>query len=212
MTATLLQIATALAVDVGLAVPTAVASATDATNRTMVEAKQVIDFVGEEAARRVDWAALRATTSVVGTGSAASFTLPAAYSRMTMGNAVIIGGVTIRGGLSAEEFLSLTAVAGTPRFYLISGPPDAKTIQFWPTLANGVTVNIIYQIRYWNSVGPAEKFTLDTDTAYLPDQIMIKGSIARWRRQKGMDYADYQSEYEMVLQNYAIFDDNARSP
>jgi len=212
MTSTLLQIATIAAIDLGLKVPVVVAVATDATDRTMLEMKQIIDLTGEEIARRVDWAALRATTSIVGTGAASAFALPAAYSRMTQGNAVTLAGATIRGGLSAEEFLALTATAGTPRYYLVAGPPDAKTIQFWPTLANGATVTVVYQSRYWNSVGPAATFTSDTDMAYFPDAVLIKGSIARWRRQKGMDYQDYMGEYENVLKTYAMFDDNARTP
>lgn len=211
---TLLQLAAEVAIDVGLAQPTVVAAATDSSDRTMVEMKQCLDLTGEEVSRRVDWAALRATTTATGTGAAATHNLPAGYSRMISGNAVTFTstGAVIRGGLSAEEFLSLTATSGTPRFYFVSGPEGAKTIQFWPYLANAVTATIYYQSKNWNSVGPAATFTSDGDTASLPDQVMIKGAIARWRRQKGMDYPDYQAEFEMVLQNLATFDDNARSP
>lgn len=212
MTSTLLQLAQFVAIDVGLAVPSVVAAATDATDRTMVEMLQVINFTGKELARRVDWAALRNTTTITGTGAASAFPLPAGYERMIQGNAVTIAGVTVRGGLSAEEFLALTATAGTPRFYLVAGPPGAKTIQFWPTLGNGVVATVVYQSGYWNSVGPAAAFSNDSDTALLADRPLIAGSIGRWRRQKGMDYQDYQAEYETILQNFAMFDDNARSP
>jgi len=214
MSYTLLQLATIVATDVGLAVPSVVAAATDATDRTMLEMKQVIDLAGEEISRRVDWQALRFSTTVTGTGAPATHSLPAAYQRMITGNAVTLtsSGATIRGGLSAEEFLSLAQVSGTPRFYLVAGSQGARTIQFWPYLANAATATIVYQSDRWNSVGPASTFTSDTDTALLPDQVMIKGAIARWRRQKGMDYPDYQAEFEMVMQNYAMFDDNARSP
>lgn len=212
MTYNLLQLARIVAIDVGLVVPDAVASATDATNRTMVEMKQIIDFVGEELSRRVDWAALRLTATIAGTGTTTAFALPAAYLRMTQGNSVTIAGAPVRGGLSADEFLSLPDTIGTPRFYLISGPPNAKTIQFWPTLANGVSATVVYQSNLWNTNGPAATFTTDTDTSIYPDQLMIKGSIARWRKQKGMDYPEYQSEFEITLQNYAMFDDNVRTP
>lgn len=217
MSYTLLQIASIVAVDVGLAVPTTVSGATDSTDRSMLEMKQVIDLTGEEIARRIDWAILRKSTTIVGLGSPSAFNLPFEYSRITQGNSVTINGVTIRGGLSADEFLSLPATAGTPRFYLIAGATAGsfyKTIQFWPTLANGSTVPVIYQSSLWCALttGYSATFVSDTDTPLLPDILMIKGAIARWRRQKGMDYADYQSEYEMALQNYALFDDNARTP
>ena len=212
MTKTLLQLATEVAVDVGLKVPSAVAAATDSTDRTMVEMKQIIDQTGEEIARRVDWASLRSSTTVTGTGAAVALNLPTAYDRMIAGNAVTVGGVTVRGGLSPDEFLSLSATAGTPRFYLVSGPVGAKTIQFWPYLANAVTASINFQSRMWNSNGPAATFTTDSDTSYFPDAVFSKGAIARWRKQKGMDFQDYEAEFETVLKQYANFDDNARTP
>ena len=212
MSYTLLQLAQYVAIDVGLAVPSVVAAATDSSDRTMVEMKQAINHAGEEIARRVDWSTLRTTTTITGTGVASAFALPVSYQRMIQGNAVTVGGIPVRGGLSSEEFLALTATAGTPRFYFVSGLPELKTIQFWPTLANATAATVIFQSSLWNNTGPAKEFTNDSDTALLPDQVMIKGAIARWRRQKGMDYQDYHSEYEMVLQNYAMFDDNARSP
>ena len=199
----LLAIAGVVSLDVGLAVPTVVVGSTE---REMLEMKQTLDSTGEELARRVDWSALGLTTTVVGTGAAVVHNLPASFLRMISGQAVTVGGVSIRGGLSSEEFLSLTPVAGTARYYLVAG----KTIQFWPYLANAVVATIQYQSAYWNTSSAA--YVSDTDTALLPDQLMIKGAIARWRRQKGMDYPDYRDEYETAIQNFAMFDDNARSP
>ena len=209
---TLLQVATAVAKDVGLSVPTIVAAATDASDRAMVEMKQVLDFTGEEIARRVDWSFLRTTTVIAGTGVASAFALPAACQRLIAGAAVTVGGIPLRGGLSGEEFLSLAAVAGTTRFYLTGGTPGTMTIQFWPTLANATNATVYYQSANWNGTASAATYVADSDIALIPDQLMIKGGIARWRRQKGMDYQDYASEFEMALQNYAMFDDNARSP
>lgn len=201
--ATLLSIAGSVALDVGLAVPTVVIASTE---REMLEMKQTLDFTGEELARRVDWSALRATTAVTGTGAATTHNLPSSFLRMISGQAVTVGTAVVRGGISAEEFLSLTQVAGTPRFYFVQG----RTIQFWPWLAAATDATIRYQSSFWNTSSAA--YVTDTDTALLPDQLMIKGGIARWRRQKGMDYPDYQAEYEMAIQQYAAFDDNARSP
>ena len=109
MSSNLLQIAQFVAIDVGLAVPAVVAAATDATDRTMVEMKQVINFTGEELSRRVDWSTLRTTTTVTGTGNPDLFSLPASYQRMIQGAAVTVANIPLRGGLSAEEFLSIPA-------------------------------------------------------------------------------------------------------
>lgn len=209
---TLLQVAQSVARDVGLAQPTAVVGSTDDTNRGMVEMKQCLDFVGEDLSRRVDWSALRTEVTLTGNGSAFAHPLPASYLRMMAGNAVklAVSLAIVRGGLSAEEFLSLPAVVGTPRYYLIGGPRGAKTISFWPYLANAFGATALVQSENW--VASATSYQADSDIALLPSPLMVKGGIARWRRQKGMDFADYVAEYEAALANYAEFDDGARSP
>ena len=209
---TLLQIAQSVARDVGLAQPTAVVSATDDIDRGMVEMKQCLDFVGEELARRVDWSALRSEVTLTGTGAAFAHPLPASYLRMMAGNAVKLATsfAPVRGGLSAEEFLSLPAVVGTPRFYLIGGARGSKTINFWPHLANTFVATALVQTENW--VASATAYASDSDIALVPSPLMVKGGIARWRRQKGMDFADYVAEYEAALANFATFDDGARSP
>lgn len=209
---TLLEIAKAVARDVGLAQPSAVVGATDDTDRGMVEMKQCLDFVGEELARRVDWSALRSETTLTGNGTALAHPLPASYLRMMAGNAVklAVSFAIVRGGLSAEEFKSLPPVAGTPRFYFIGGPRGAKTISFWPFLANAFEATALVQSENW--VASSTTYQADGDVALVPSPLLVKGGIARWRRQKGMDYVDYIAEYEAALANYAEFDDGARSP
>lgn len=209
---TLLQIAQSVARDVGLAQPTVVVGSTDDTNRGMVEMKQCLDFVGEELSRRVDWSALRSEATLTGTGAAFEHPLPASYLRMMAGNAVklAVSFAPVRGGLSAEEFKSLPPVVGTPRFYFIGGVRGAKTISFWPFLANAFAATALVQSENW--VASATSYQADTDVALVPSPLMVKGGIARWRRQKGMDFADYNAEYEASLANYAEFDDGARSP
>lgn len=209
---TLLQVAQSVARDVGLAQPTAVVGATDDTDRGMVEMKQNLDFVGEELARRVDWSALRSEVTLTGNGAAFDHPLPASYLRMMAGNAVklAVSFAPVRGGLSAEEFKSLPPVVGTPRFYFIGGPRGAKTIAFWPFLANAFEATALVQSENW--VASATAYAADGDIASVPSPLMVKGGIARWRRQKGMDYADYVAEYEAALANFAEFDDGARSP
>ena len=50
----------------------------------------------------------------------------------------------------------------------------------------------------------------DTDTALIDEELLLKCLIVRWRRQKGMDYADHEAEYEAALKSYAGFDDGGR--
>lgn len=51
-----------------------------------------------------------------------------------------------------------------------------------------------------NSSTPASLFTTDNDTYLLPDDLMILGLIWRYRRAKGLDYAQEFETYDRALQ------------
>jgi hypothetical protein len=201
---TLLSICKAVAPDVGISVPAIVMAS---TARQMVELRNILNDVGEELARRVDWGVLKSEATVGGTGAAVAHSLPGSFSRLIQGNSVTVNGVPVRGGLSADEFDSLSPVIGTPRFFYLSN----KTIRFWPYMSIGVDAIVRFQTESWNTGGTKE-FVLDTDTPLLNETLFIKGGIARWRRQKGMDYPDYMAEYEAALADLAQFDGGIRSP
>lgn len=44
-------------------------------------------------------------------------------------------------------------------------------------------------------------FTLDTDTVLLPEDLVIMGLRWRWKREKGLEYAEDQRTYEMQLKD-----------
>ena len=50
----------------------------------------------------------------------------------------------------------------------------------------------------------------DTDTVLVDEGLFIKGLIVRWRRQKQMDVADYEAEYEAAMSDFARFNDRTR--
>lgn len=197
---TLLTIGAQLAKNVGLAVPAVMVTSSD---RTWLEATQFANETGEELARRVDWGRLQVTATLTGTGAAASITLPSDFSRLNQGVAIASGTSIVR-PLTRAEWADLTFVQGAPRYFLLK----QKTIEFWPYLANAATVSIQYQSLNWCSAGTT--FMADTDTVFLDENLFAKGLIARWRRQKGMDYADYEAEYEGALADFARFAERSR--
>lgn len=182
-------------------------TASGSTDRAIVNVVQFVNDAGTECARRVDWGALRKTTSVVGTGAAIDHALPSDFSRLIDGNAVNSSGVAIRGGLSADEWASLVPVVGTPRFFRKIG----SSISLFPFLANAATATVIYQSLNWVS-GNAARMTLDAQTALFPEDLLIKGAIWRQRRHVGQDFADQLSEFEAALADYSKYEMRARSP
>lgn len=197
---TLLTACQALAKNVGLAVPDAVISSLD---REWIEARQFANETGEELARRVDWAELRATQTLTGDGTNLTFTLAAAYDHLPATGA-LVSGTTILRPLSQAEWQTLTAAEGTPRYFLL----EKNEITLFPYLATAATVTVNYQSNAFCSAGSA--FAADSDTLVIDEDLFTKGLIVRWRRQKGMDYADFEAEYEAALGDIARFSDGAR--
>ena len=201
---TLLTVVQDVARNTAIGIP---ATASGSTEREIVNVVQFVNDTGLELARRVDWGALRATTTVTGNGTNANFTLPAYYSRPIKGGAVLVGGVGLRGGLSPDEWAALTPVEGTPRFYRLRG----SSISFYPFLANAATATVNYQSTAWASNG-TDRLLLDAETSLIPEDLLVKGAIWRQRRHVGQDFSDQVAEYEAALADYADYDARDRSP
>lgn len=201
---TILEIIKAMAPEVSIEVPSAAVANPD---REMVEAVHFATMACEEIERRGDWGRLQTTYTLTGDGTAQTFSLPDDFSRLQAGNAIIYQGHPVRGGLSADEWNSLTFVEGTPRFFRLIG----NAIELWPFLALGETATVKYLSKNWNSNGSAV-WSTDSDVAVFPGTLILKGAIWRWRRQKAMDYQDHQAEYEAALKDFAGFDDRSRTP
>jgi hypothetical protein len=201
---TLLTIAQDVARNTALDVP---ATASGSTAREIVNVVQFINDTGLELARRVNWGALRASTTITGTGVNANFALPAYYLKLIDGGAVFVGSVAVRGGLSPDEWAALTPIEGTPRFYRLRG----SSISFYPFLANAATSSVNYQSTAWASNG-TDRLQLDAETSLIPEDLLVKGAIWRQRRHVGQDFADQIAEYEAALADYAAYDARDRSP
>lgn len=196
----LLTICQGLALNVGMASPTVVATSPD---RQWAEGKQFANEAGLELNRRVDWGHQFAETTLTGDGTNKVFSLPSAFARVSAGIPVLSGTAIVR-PLSRQEWNGLVPVVGTPRYFLLQG----NTMTLWPYLANAATVLVKYQSNAWCSAGTA--FVADGDTSFIDEDLLLKCLIVRWRRQKGMDFADQEAEYEAELATVAKFDDRSR--
>jgi len=197
---TLLTIAKGLAKTVGLPVPDSVIGSTD---RTWIEVAEHANATGEELARRVDWGQLTATTTLTGDGTALAHSMPAGFSRLARG--VAVKGTGIVRPLSQPEWETLTAVEGTPRYFLLR----EDVIRFWPYLANAATVTATYQTGNWCDNGTSA-FATDDDSPLMDEALFQKGLELRWRRAKGMPYADHEAEYEAAIADLARYNDRSR--
>lgn len=198
---TLLTICNKLAENVGLQETTAVISS---AKREWVEAVAMSNMVGDELARRVDFGAMRNSATLTGDGTNKTFDLGSDFSRIIPGIGVTYGSGIIR-PLTGAEWASLYPVAGSPRYFMLEG----RNITLWPYLGDELTVAVRYQSRNW-CANNSNTWAADSDESLIDENLMIKGLIVRWRRQKGMDYLDYEAEYEADLADIARFDDRSR--
>lgn len=199
---TLLTIAEGLAKNVGLQVPDVVITS---LKREWAEAVEFSNMVGEELSRRADWGDLQTTVTLTGDGTNKVHALGSYFSRVSRGIGLQNSDGSIIRPLTRAEWGSLTAVEGSPRYYLLEG----QNVTLWPYLANAATATVSGQTKAWCS-NSTDKWAADADTSLIDEGLMLKGLIVRWRRQKGMDYADYEAEYEATLADLAAFDDRAR--
>lgn len=185
----LLSIAHQVALNVGIPQPDQIVGA---PSREAAELLQMANETGEELARRVQWGALTETTTTTGG------TLPADFDRLTDGITVFSSGNIVR-PLTLSEWVNLPGTTGTPRYFLLQG----NIISLWP--AGQATV--VYQSKHWTD---GARFTADDQTARIDEELFTKAMIVRWRRQKGMPYADEEAELEAALEQFARFDDRSR--
>lgn len=197
----LLTICNKLAQNVGLA---ATAQVITSPLREWSEAVVMSNAVGVELAQRVDFGALLKTATLTGDGTNKVFDLGPDFSRIISGIGVTSGTATVR-PLTQAEWASLTPVEGAPRYFMLEG----RNMRLWPYLATGQTAVVRYQSRNWCSNGTAD-WSADTETSLIDENLMTKGLIVRWRRQKGMPYQDYAAEYESDVSDIARFDDRSR--
>lgn len=194
----------AVARNIGIQSPNSVVGNNDPDS---VKLLQFANETGEELARRVDWARMRKSQLVLGSGFAALFNLPPDYARMIEGWGVTHDGNPVRGGLTGDEWNSLPPVMGAPRYYQVIG----KQIGFYPFPPEGGQLTVNFIGTGWTSLGNAA-FTKDDETTMFPERLLEMGTVWRFKRHISADYSDYLAEYEAALADLARFDGMVRLP
>lgn len=199
---TLLTIVQNVAKNVGIEPPD---TAVNASDPDCIKLLEFVNETGKELARRVDWSQLRKPSLIVGTGFAAPYNLPPDYARLIEGWAITHDGAPVRGSLTADEWNSLVAVEGAPRYFF----KTERKIAFYPYPPEAAQVNLTYVSNAWTSAGKTA-FEADTETALFPDCLLEQGAIWRHKRHIAADYSDYLAEFEATLAELAQFDGGVR--
>lgn len=157
----------------------------------MRQIKAFMQAAGDEIARRADWSRLSRTI----TGSnATALALNDDFSRLSEANPVTRGG----------GHRPVRVVTSPAMWQMLEATPSAQhhchirdgSILFSPAIGpEGVTVR--YQSNLW--LGGSSTIASNDHTPVFPERLLARGTIWRFRRQKGITYDDVLAEFEADL-------------
>jgi len=183
-----------------------------ATGLSHMEMKDFLAETVEELLERIDWPdPITKDTVIAGTG-AETYALPSDFKRLTRDElAVYETTTTRRPGIAvptngAWTHLKQIGSAGGDRFYRTSGDEeDGFEISFYQFPATGASITVSYVSRNWLKQASVEgnEWTDATATLLLPARLVEMGVVWRFRRRKGMPFADRLNEYEANLARHA---------
>lgn len=221
---TVLTIAQTAADELGIDRPSSLVGSSDNTARQMLA---LLNREGSELVQRNAWAATTREKVVTVTSGTAVYAVPTDYHTIyddTMWD--VTNRWPLIGPLSEEEWETLKRgiIVSTPRrVWRLIGKTDgtyasAATpfyVEIMPTPTNS-TDQFSYEYRSTgfarqNSDAASTTFDNDNDNPILPERLFILGLIWRFKRAKGLDYAEEFNTYDRAV-NVAIGQDKSARP
>lgn len=200
------------AAECSLAVPTLFATS---TQTSYAQLKRYMYATANELLQRIDWAGCTVDGTITGTG-AQSYPLASDFKRLTRRDEEDDPAVwsndmrrAFRPVQTNGQWTVLEAMGPTPSYgYRVVG----ANIEFTQPIASGETVTYAYVSAGWilSSAVRSATWVDDADFNYLPSKLVELGTVWRWMRKRGLEYASYQGEYEMELSRLANDDRGIR--
>jgi len=187
----------------GVPVPTTVLGTSDVQVLQML---RLLEEEGNDLSMRNEWEALtiEASHTTVATESQGSITTIASNGFRYIKNDTIwdrTNKLPVLGPLSAFDWQTLKAVNVTGPQYRFRIRGGKLLVN--PTPTAGYSWFFEYITKNWilgaDGVTYKQYFTLDTDTILLPEDLVLMGLRWRWKKEKGLDYAEDFSTYEMQV-------------
>lgn len=197
----------------GLTVPATVYGSTDPQVRQVMS---LLEEEGNDLASRGDWQYLirEATHTSIANEDQGAITTIASNGFRHIKNDTIWNrsqSVPIYGGLSPQDWQAIkgTGVTGPRYQFRIRG----NKLLVNPAATAGETWAFEYVSKNWiiGASGTTYKqyFTLDTDELLLPEELLIVGLRWRWKKEKGLEYAEDFRTYETQVRD-ALSRDGAK--
>lgn len=196
---TLLTIAQNASIKLGIARPSQVIASTD---RTMYDFVAITAEAVSDILEAHDWQILKNINTYTGDGVSGSFSLPTNYHRMLRDASVWSSRYlwAMEHIVDSDEWLMritqpITQVNGTWTVF-------ANLFYLYPTMAVADTAKFFWisNLICASSGGtPQASFMADDDVFRLDEELLRLAIIWRWKSEKGRDYAEDMSNYEIKL-------------
>lgn len=175
-----------------------------ATDQQIIQLVELCNEEGQELAKRVQWQALQAeaTFTTVNTELQGNMSTIAAGFKYLVNNTIWNRSLRrpVYGARTEQEWQQQKAIQ-------LNGPFNSFRIfqdklYFYPAPPAGQTVAFEYLSNNWVSTPTgmtSASWTNDADIPFLTDQLIILGTIWRWKCAKGLDYAEDFAKYERAV-------------
>jgi len=166
--------------------------AIDDASFEMRQISGLMNMAGNDIATRAEWSNGVRELSV----PMETLSLPNDFQKMASGGAVAVDDPDyqpVRPVLSESTWQLLGKhMSAQPFYHLTNGE-----LQFLPVDALK-TVKIKYISSSWLK-SRADRITANTDETIFPERLLERGTIWRWKRQKGLPFDDLMAEFEADL-------------
>ncbi len=170
-----------------------VASPDISSNDTqMSQIRNLMTAAGKDICTRTQWEGCRATASI---GNVSATSLPADFQEMAGTGTIDInsGGDAIYPVTDFSLWAFLTKNTPAQPYYHIAG----GSVNFIPDVpAAGATM--VYISRNW--VSGKEEVTDNADVPVFDEDLLQRGTVCRWKREKGLACQDLMAEFEADLE------------
>lgn len=191
----------------GLPAPQSVVNSLDPNTRLLLRLAQQ---EGRELARRHDWQALKVDYTFASTASEQQPAFPADFDRLLPLGELWDRTANLRYAGPTDDttwgrLKGMAVTVGVPGYWRLLG----GRLYLLPAPPAGHTLALPYISANWaesDSGTPKDSFTADTDRARIPERLIALGVVWRFKRAKGLDYADDMATYEREVERAAARD------
>lgn len=197
-----LQIIQTVCRRIGILAPNAAVGSTD---QQIIQLLAISEEEGQEQATRYQWESLQQEATFTTVATQIQTTLAAVTTGFNYIVNDTIWNRTLRrpvyGPKSQQDWQQDKAMQ-------LNGPFNSfriinDVINFYPNPVAGQSCYFEYMSENWVTTGGLSSpvWVLDADTPKIDDQLIVLGTIWRWKQAKGLDYAEDFAKYERRIQD-----------